>query len=64
MCHSKNKESKENAIFQRRVKSFEVGINKINEGLNKKRTIKKYENIIERIGRLKEKYHVGNFFYY
>ena len=34
----------------------------MNNGLKKKRTHKKYDKIIERIGRLKEKYRVGSLY--
>ena len=34
----------------------------MHEGLKKPRKLKRYEKIIERIGRLKEKYHVGSYF--
>jgi hypothetical protein len=62
LCHSEAKEAKEKAILDRRVKKFEEGLNGINKGLKKKRTHKKYDKIIERIGRLKEKYGVGSLY--
>ena len=62
MCHSEAKEAKEKAILDRRLKKFEEGLDGINEGLKKKRTHKKYDKIIERIGRLKEKYGVGSLY--
>ena len=62
LCHSEAKEAKEKAILDRRLKKFEEGLNGINEGLKKKRTHKKYDKIIERIGRLKEKYGVGSLY--
>jgi hypothetical protein len=62
LCHSEAKEAKEKAILERRLKKFEEGLNGINEGLKKKRTHKKYDKIIERIGRLKEKYGVGSLY--
>jgi hypothetical protein len=62
LCHSEAKEAKEKAILDRRLKKFEEGLNGINKGLNKKRTHKKYDKIIERIGRLKEKYGVGSLY--
>ena len=62
LCHSEAKEAKEKAILDRRLKKFEEALNGINKGLKKKRTHKKYDTIIERIGRLKEKYGVGSLY--
>jgi hypothetical protein len=62
LCHSEAKEAKEKAILERRLKKFEEGLNGMNKGLKKKRTHKKYDKIIERIGRLKEKYGVGSLY--
>ena len=62
LCHSEAKEAKEKAILERRLKKFEEALNGINKGLKKKRTHKKYDKIIERIGRLKEKYGVGSLY--
>ncbi len=61
-CHSEAKEAKEKAIFERKLKKFEDEINRIKEGLKKKGTQKSYEKIVERIGRLKEKYKVGSLY--
>ena len=60
LCHSKAKEAKEKSIFERKFDRFEENLNDIKEGLKKKRTHKKFEKIVERIGRLKEKYGVGS----
>lgn len=62
LCHSEAKEAKEMAIFERRTKKFEEELQKIKEGLGKKGTQKSYEKILERIGRLKEKYKVGSLY--
>lgn len=62
LCHSDMKKEKEKGIFYRRTRSFENGLGEINKGLKKKGTIKKYEKIIERIGRLKERYQVGDLY--
>jgi hypothetical protein len=62
LCHSEAKEAKEKGILERRLKKFEEGLNGMNKGLKKKRTHKKYDKIIERIGRLKEKYGVGSLY--
>ncbi len=62
LCHSEAKEAKEKAMLESRFKKFEEALNAINKGLKKKRTHKKYDKIIERIGRLKEKYGVGSLY--
>ncbi|MCP4348243.1 MAG: hypothetical protein GY795_22370 [Desulfobacterales bacterium] len=62
LCHSEAKEAKGRAILENKLKKFEEGLTKLNEGLKKKRTHKKYEKIIERTGRLKEKYGVGSLY--
>ena len=62
LCSSKTKAIKEKAIFEKKIKKFEESLDSIVEGLKKKRTQKKYAKINERIGRLKEKYKVGNLY--
>ncbi len=55
-CQSSNRQEREREIQKKFKQYFEEALQKISEGLKKKRTIKKYEKIVERIGRLKEKY--------
>jgi transposase len=55
-CHSTLKEKKEEGIKNLSRQRFEEGIKKIEAGLTKKNGIKVYEKVIERIGRLKERY--------
>ena len=62
LCHSTMKKEKEESILSRRMQSFENALKEINEKLQQKNTQKKYEKIIERIGRLKERYGVGNLY--
>jgi len=62
LCHSPHKEAKERQIIQRRLSKFETAMEELNAGLAKARTTKKFGKIMERIGRLKEKYSVGNYF--
>ena len=62
LCQSPLKEIKEKQIFESRINKFEKSLKKLNSGLKKPRTQKKYDKILERIGRLKEKYHVGSYF--
>lgn len=59
LCHSIAKEAKERAIYQRKIEKFEEALTKLKLGLQKKRTTKRYEKILERIGRFKEQYKVG-----
>lgn len=63
LCHSGAKEAKERAILARRFTKFEEGLIAIKEGLKKKGTRKGYNRILERIGRLKEKYKVGSLYH-
>jgi transposase len=55
-CHSIQKEKKEEGIKNLFRQRFEEGLKKIEAGLTKKNGIKIYEKVIERIGRLKERY--------
>ncbi len=55
-CHSIQKEKKEEGINNLFRQRFEEGLKMIEAGLTKKNGIKVYEKVIERIGRLKERY--------
>ena len=55
-CHSIRKEKKEEGIKNLFRQRFEEGLKKIETGLTKKNGTKVYEKVIERIGRLKERY--------
>ncbi|MBE3143643.1 MAG: IS1634 family transposase [Planctomycetes bacterium] len=55
-CHSIQKEKKEEGIKNLSRQRFEEGLKKIEASLSKKNGIKGYEKVIERIGRLKERY--------
>jgi transposase len=55
-CHSEKREQKERAIQDRFETSFEEAMKKLNEGLHKKGCTKKYDKILEKVGRIKEKY--------
>ena len=61
-CHSELKEAKEKAILEKKLEKFEQALKDIRDGLKKKGTRKKYESIIERIGRIKERYGVGSLY--
>ncbi len=54
-CHSQGREAKETAMVTRFAQGFEVGLQKIAEGLQKPRAEKRHDKLLERIGRLKEK---------
>ena len=55
-CHSTQREKKEKAIQDRFANRLEEGLNKLSAGLTKKGCIKKYDKVVESIGRLKQKY--------
>jgi len=55
-CHSKGKEKKEKGIKSLFQKRFEEELKKIQSALSKKNGIKRYDKVIERIGRLKERF--------
>ncbi|MCK5542496.1 MAG: IS1634 family transposase [Desulfobacterales bacterium] len=62
LCHSPFKEAKEKSILGKKMEKFEAELIKIDTGLNRKRTIKKHDKVIERIGRLKERYGIGDLY--
>ncbi len=53
-CHSTKREKKEQAIKDRFTLGFETAISKVQAGLHKKRCLKKYDKVLEKIGRLKQ----------
>lgn len=55
-CHSTMREKKDQAIANRFVKRFEEDLQKLDDGLHKKRCLKKYDKVMVKIGRLREKY--------
>ena len=61
-CHSIEKELKEKAILDKKTSRFEQELKKVKEGISKKGAQKKYECIIEKIGRLKERYGIGSLY--
>ena len=60
LCRSPQKAIKAKQIAEKRMQGFETELEQINVGLSRPRTQKKYGKIMERIGRLKQKYGVGN----
>ncbi|GFO73466.1 transposase, IS1634 family [Bathymodiolus japonicus methanotrophic gill symbiont] len=55
-CHSEQKAKKEQGIRNRFHARLEEALEKLHTGLSKKGTLKKYDKILERIGRLREKH--------
>ena len=55
-CHSQAKQAKTIAMRSKSEDRFEDALQKLVNGLSKKRGTKKYEKINERVGRLKERY--------
>ena len=55
-CYSELKEKKEQGMREQAFLRYETGLKKLLAGLKNKRTSKKYEKVLERFGRLKEKY--------
>lgn len=55
-CYSELKEKKEQGMREQACLRYEKGLEKIATSLQKPRTSKKYEKILERLGRLKEKH--------
>ncbi len=62
LCQSEDRRAKEKAMFDRRKTKFEQELTLLNEGLKKPRTTKKYDKVLERIGRIKERYKVGKYY--
>jgi transposase len=55
-CHSQLREKKEQAIQDRFAEKYEAGLHSLHNGLSKKGCTKLYPKVLERLGRLKEKY--------
>lgn len=55
-CHSQRREEKERAIQNQFSARFEVALQSLADGLQKKSATKRYDKVLERIGRLKEKF--------
>jgi len=55
-CHSAQREKKEKGIQELFAKRFESALEKLAAGLHKKGTVKRYDKVVERIGRLKQRY--------
>lgn len=55
-CHSTKREKKERAINNGFIKRFDEAMGKLDQGLHKKRCVKKYDKVLERIGRIKQRF--------
>jgi transposase len=55
-CHSSQREKKQRAIQDRFSTRLEEELQKLSAGLTKKGCLKKYDKVVEKIGRLKQKY--------
>ena len=55
-CHSTDKEVKERGIRNRFEKRFEQELEKVQKALSKRHGTKRYDKVIEKIGRLKERF--------
>jgi len=62
VCHSPEREAKDEGIFLRRRTRFEGELASMREGLSKPGTRKKIESVLERLGRIKERYKVGSLY--
>ncbi len=54
-CHSAGREAKETAMVSSFAQRFETALQKIADGLTKPRCEKRYDKLLERVGRLKQK---------
>jgi len=55
-CHSTQREQKERGIAERFAQRFEAALQALADGLHKKRTVKRYDSVLQRLGRLRQKY--------
>ena len=55
-CHSQLREKKEQAMQDSFSEKYETALNSLHTGLSKKGTTKNYAKVLERLGRIKEKY--------
>jgi transposase len=55
VCHSTDKEIKETGIENRFERRFEEALGRVHQALGKKNGVKRYDKVMEKIGRLKER---------
>ncbi|MEW6041615.1 MAG: IS1634 family transposase [Elusimicrobiota bacterium] len=57
-CHSELRQKKESAIVSQACERYEKELNGLNDGLCRPKTTKSLEKVLERLGRLKQKYQI------
>lgn len=62
LCKSSDKEKRDEDIITTRLNRFENELQTIADALSKKKTMKRYDKVLERIGRIKERHGVGNLY--
>ena len=62
-CHSEAKEAKAKHMVSKTASRFETELQKLSDGLRKKYGSKKQDKVLEKLGRLKEKYKKISFLY-
>lgn len=62
LCQSPDRLAKDAAIFEGKRQRFEKALSSLQQGLEKPRTRKAYPTVLERVGRLKERYKIGHFY--
>jgi len=55
-CHSRGRQEKEEAIKSRMQERFEEGLRGIEVSLKKRGGVKRYDKVLERVGRLRQRY--------
>ena len=58
-CHSSQREEKDRAIQTQVGQRYEAALAQLNAGLSRKRTTKKFDKVMIRIGRLKQRLSTG-----
>jgi len=56
LYHSDKREAKERAIRKLKQERFEAALEQLNAGLSRPQTVKRMDKVLERIGRLRERY--------
>ena len=59
VCHSQEKEAKEQSMKRLLAGRFEQELTNLSEGLTKPNCTKKYDKVLQRLGRLKERYPIS-----
>jgi len=62
VCYSPDKEKRDKDIWESKSKKYELELGKIDKRLKEGKGPKKHEKIVERIGRLKERYKLNKYY--